>query len=291
MSVACCTSARNRASLSASTTRALFDSSTIRAMRHATADRGDAGDDGEDEGGARPGVVEEHDAGHREQRGAEHDHAGASVPDELDIAALPERAHRRVHDRGGEEQVRDRPERVEDPTVGVGAVGDEPRVHGVGDQHECQPREEQPRGGGPPGQREHRVHDDDDEQDVHQRIRTVTNRSSCGPEELSNTGVTTHCQMTADSVDRDHRAVDQGGPVEARRGRGGRARSRGPGTRAGRGCRRTGSRRARPKPRRATSNATSPAAYSASPRAKSCHTPASTGFVAQQPVDRGARGD
>ena len=62
-----------------------------------------------------------------------------SVTDELDIAALPERAHRRVHDRGGEQQVRDRPERVEDPAVGVGAVGDEPRVDGVGDQHECQP--------------------------------------------------------------------------------------------------------------------------------------------------------
>ncbi len=36
MSVACCTSARNRASLSASTTRAWFVSSTRRVMRHAT---------------------------------------------------------------------------------------------------------------------------------------------------------------------------------------------------------------------------------------------------------------
>ncbi len=36
MSVACCTRARNRASLSASTSRAWFDSSTRRVMRQAT---------------------------------------------------------------------------------------------------------------------------------------------------------------------------------------------------------------------------------------------------------------
>ena len=42
------------------------------------ADGGDPGDDGEGEGGARTGVVEDDDRGRGEQRGAEHDHAGAS---------------------------------------------------------------------------------------------------------------------------------------------------------------------------------------------------------------------
>ena len=47
MSVACWTRARKRASLSPSTTRAWFDSSTRRVMRQATPMRGDAGDRGE----------------------------------------------------------------------------------------------------------------------------------------------------------------------------------------------------------------------------------------------------
>ena len=46
------------------------------------AERGDAGDDGEHDRGARARVVEQHHRGHREQRRAEHDHAGAPVPDQ-----------------------------------------------------------------------------------------------------------------------------------------------------------------------------------------------------------------
>ena len=133
-------------------------------------ERGDAGDRGEHEGGARSRVVEEHDRGCREQRGPEHDHPGAPVPDEPGIGPFPERAHRRVHDRGGEEEVRDRPHRVERAAVGVGTVGDETRVQRVGDEHQRETGEQQPRGRRPPGQREHRVHDDHDQQDVHQRI-------------------------------------------------------------------------------------------------------------------------
>ena len=89
MSVACCTSARNRASLSPSTTRAWFDSSTSRVMRQATATaatpviaaRTNAVLDPESSRSTTPGDGEE--------RGAEHDHAGASVADEPHVGASP----------------------------------------------------------------------------------------------------------------------------------------------------------------------------------------------------------
>ena len=73
-----------------------------------------------------------HDRGRREQRGAEHDHSGASVAHQAGIAGFPERAHRRMHHRRREQEVRDRPQHVERATVGVGAIGDQPGVDRVG---------------------------------------------------------------------------------------------------------------------------------------------------------------
>ena len=112
-------------------------------------------------------------AGRREQRGAEHDHAGASVTDEPGVARPP-RASRidgcitaaasRKYAIGHSAS--------SGAAVGVGAVGDEPRVDGVGDQHRRRARAKSSHAAGVHrGQREHRVHDHDDEHDVHQRVQ------------------------------------------------------------------------------------------------------------------------
>ena len=108
---------------------------------------GDAGDHREHHRRARTGIVEDDDRGRREQRGPEHDHSGASVAHQAGIAGFPERAHRRVHHRRREQEVRDRPQRVERAAVGVGAVGHQPGVDHVGHQHRRRARR---RGATPP---------------------------------------------------------------------------------------------------------------------------------------------
>ena len=65
------------------------------------------------------------------------------------------------------------------------------------------------------------MHDDDDEQDVHQRVEHRHERArGCGPDELSSTGVITHCQMTAESVTATTALSIDGRAVEARAGPG-----------------------------------------------------------------------
>ena len=88
-SVACWTNARNRASLSASTSRARSVSDTSLAMRQATSAAVTPTIAVSATRFAAPGVVEDDDRGRREQRGAEHDHARASVADEPGVARVP----------------------------------------------------------------------------------------------------------------------------------------------------------------------------------------------------------
>ena len=173
-------------------------------------DGGDARDHREHHRRARTGIVEDDDRGRREQRGPQHDHSGASVAHQAGIAGLPQRAHRRVHHRRCEQEVRDRPQRVERAAVGVGAVGHQPGVEHVGHQHRPEPGEEEPRGGRPARQREHGVHDDDDEQDVHDRVRHRHDPPGAGARGAVEDRGDHPLPHDRGERDRDHDAVDRG---------------------------------------------------------------------------------
>src|SRR5436190_2031480 len=168
-SVACWTRARKRASLSPSTTRAWFVSSTRRVMRQATPNAATP------VAMARTSAALEPELSRITTAGA----AKSAVPsttmrapmaDQAGVAAFPQRAHRRVHHRGREQEVGDGPLRIECASDAVCAVGDHSRVDHIGDEHQGESGEQQPRGGCPPRQAEHRVHDHHDEQDVHDRV-------------------------------------------------------------------------------------------------------------------------
>ena len=117
------------------TTRAWFVSSTRRVMRHATPM-------------AATPVITASTTAALEPESSRMTTAGAAnnAAPRTTIRARPWRTrpaspasqsslHRRVHHRRREQEVRDRPQHVERAAVGVGAVGDQPGVDHVGDQH------------------------------------------------------------------------------------------------------------------------------------------------------------